>query len=78
MSDKPKRRWYRFSLRDLMWLMVVAALTAGWWGSARRSEILFDRVVREWEQEKKKNADELAARERAWQNQRARVLGGQH
>lgn len=78
MTDKPKRRWYRFSIRDLMWLMVVAALAAGWWSSARRSEIVLDRVVREWEQEKKKNADELAARERAWNNQRARVLAGQH
>jgi hypothetical protein len=32
MSDaKPKRRWFIFSIRDLLLVTVVAALTIGWW-----------------------------------------------
>jgi hypothetical protein len=29
-ETKPKRRWFRFSIRDLLLLTVIAALTIGW------------------------------------------------
>ena len=29
-ETKPKRRWFRFSIRDLLWLTAVVALTVGW------------------------------------------------
>jgi len=27
----PRRRWFRFSLRDLFWLVLVCAVLLGWW-----------------------------------------------
>jgi hypothetical protein len=30
-ETKPKRRWFRFSIRDLLLLTVIVALTTGWW-----------------------------------------------
>jgi hypothetical protein len=33
---KPKRRWFRFSIRDLLLLTVIAALAVGWWLDHRR------------------------------------------
>jgi hypothetical protein len=30
-ETKPKRRWFRFSIRDLLLSTVIAALTIGWW-----------------------------------------------
>ena len=27
----PKRRWFRFSIRELLLVTVIAAVTAGWW-----------------------------------------------
>ena len=32
-ETKPKRRWFSFSIRDLLWLTVVAALAACLWFS---------------------------------------------
>jgi hypothetical protein len=29
---------FRFSIRDLFWLVLVAALCAGWWASLKRVE----------------------------------------
>ncbi|MGI8982826.1 MAG: hypothetical protein ACR2FY_26620 [Pirellulaceae bacterium] len=37
MSDKPKRRWYIFSIRDLFWVTVVVALAVAWFVEQRRS-----------------------------------------
>ena len=31
MSEKPKRRWYQFSLRALLVLMTLSALMLCWW-----------------------------------------------
>ena len=32
MTDaKPKRRWFRFSTRDLLLATAIVALTIGWW-----------------------------------------------
>jgi hypothetical protein len=37
MSEtKPKRRWFRFSIRDLLLLTVIAALSVGWWLDHRK------------------------------------------
>jgi hypothetical protein len=30
-ETKPKRVWFRFSIRDLLWLTAVVALAVGWW-----------------------------------------------
>ena len=30
-ETKPKRRWFSFSIRDLLWLMAVVAMGVGWW-----------------------------------------------
>jgi hypothetical protein len=30
-ESKPRRRWLRFGIRDLLWAMVVAGLVIGWW-----------------------------------------------
>jgi hypothetical protein len=30
-ETKPKRRWFRFSIRDLLWLTVVVGMAIGWW-----------------------------------------------
>jgi hypothetical protein len=30
-ETKPKRRWFRFSIRDLLWLTALVALAVGWW-----------------------------------------------
>ena len=35
-ETKPKRRWFRFSIRDLLLLTVIAALTVGWWLDHRK------------------------------------------
>ena len=39
MSDKPKPRWYQFSLRGLMCLMLVIGTALGWWNYRRNEEI---------------------------------------
>ena len=32
MTDaKPKRRWFRFSIRDLLLVTAIVALAVGWW-----------------------------------------------
>jgi type II secretory pathway component GspD/PulD (secretin) len=37
MSEtKPKRRWFSFSIRDLLLLTVIAALAVGWWLDHRK------------------------------------------
>ena len=30
-ETKPKRRWFRFSIRDLLWLTVLMAVLIAWW-----------------------------------------------
>lgn len=30
-ESKPKRRWFRFSIRDLLLVTAIAALAVGWW-----------------------------------------------
>jgi type II secretory pathway component GspD/PulD (secretin) len=37
MSEtKPKRRWFSFSIRDLLLLTVIVALSVGWWLDHRK------------------------------------------
>ena len=36
MPDNPKRRWFRFSLRSLLVLVVVVAIPLGWIAKERR------------------------------------------
>ena len=31
MSEKPKRRWYSFSIRDMMLVTAIAAVGVAWW-----------------------------------------------
>ena len=40
MSDTPKRRWFRFSIRDLFWLTVVVALAVAWFVERRSAAYL--------------------------------------
>ena len=35
-ETKPKRRWFRFSIRDLLLLTVIVALSVGWWLDHRK------------------------------------------
>ncbi len=35
-ETKPKRRWFRFSIRDLFWLTFVAAVFAAWYSDHRK------------------------------------------
>jgi hypothetical protein len=30
-ENKPRRHWLSFGTRDLLWMMVVVGLAAGWW-----------------------------------------------
>ena len=30
-ETKPKRRWFRFTIRDLLWLTALAAVFVAWW-----------------------------------------------
>lgn len=30
-ETEPKRRWFRFSIRDLLWLTAVVAISTAWW-----------------------------------------------
>ena len=40
MTVAPKSRWYQFSLRTMLLVTVIVALTVGWWvDRAMRSEI---------------------------------------
>ena len=38
-ETKSKQRWCRFSIRDLLWLTVVAAILISWW--LDRSELKY-------------------------------------
>jgi hypothetical protein len=35
MSEMPKRRWYHFSIRDLLLVTVIVALAVGWFVERR-------------------------------------------
>jgi hypothetical protein len=35
-ETKPKRCWFRFSIRDILLTMAIIALVAGWWLDHRR------------------------------------------
>jgi hypothetical protein len=35
-ETKPTRRWFRFSIRDLLLITAIVALMAGWWIDHRR------------------------------------------
>jgi hypothetical protein len=30
-ENKPRRHWLRFGVRDLLWVMVLVAITSDWW-----------------------------------------------
>jgi hypothetical protein len=32
----PKRRWFRFSIRDLLWVTLVIGIGLGWWIDRKR------------------------------------------
>ena len=38
MTAIPKRRWFRFSIRDLLWLTALLAIGFGWWIEHKRSD----------------------------------------
>ena len=42
-ETKPKRRWFTFSIRDLLWLTLVVALAIGWWINFRDYRAAVDR-----------------------------------
>jgi Carboxypeptidase regulatory-like domain len=45
MTDvKPKRRWFRFSIRDLLLAIVIAALASGWWFDHQRLTDKIDQI----------------------------------
>ena len=45
-ETKPKRRWFTFSIRDLLWLTVVVALAVGWWLDHRKLDEQIQRLRR--------------------------------
>jgi hypothetical protein len=38
METTRTRRWWQFGLRDVLWLVVVAAVAVGWWTRERGFE----------------------------------------
>ena len=36
---------FRFTIRDVLWLMLAAGLATGWWGEHRRAAIEHSRAV---------------------------------
>ena len=36
MNDKPRRRWYQFSLKTLLALVIILAAASGWYGNRLR------------------------------------------
>jgi hypothetical protein len=39
MPTPPRRRWYQFSLRTMLIIMVVAAAAFSWWAQSSRERI---------------------------------------
>jgi hypothetical protein len=37
-ETKPRRRWFRFSVRDLLWLMTVISISIAYWTYYQRVE----------------------------------------
>ena len=37
-----KRRWWQFGIRDVLWLMVVSAMSCGWWAHERYQKAQFE------------------------------------
>ena len=44
MSDKPKRRWFHFSIRDLVLVTVIAAVFAARWADRKRARKEADKM----------------------------------
>jgi len=44
MSDKPKRRWFHFSIRDLVLVTVIAAVFAARWADRKRARKAADKM----------------------------------
>ena len=46
-ETKPKHRWLRFAIRDLLWLIVFVGLATGWWLDHRRltAEIMVNNAI---------------------------------
>jgi len=44
MSDKPKRRWFHFSIRDLLLVTMIVAVCVAWWLDHRRQAAEIDRL----------------------------------
>ena len=59
MSETPNRRWYHFSIRDLLLVTVIVALAVGWFVERRSAA--------ELSVERKRLADELS-KERVFQS----------
>jgi len=66
MSDTPKRGWFSFSLRDMMWFTVLIALAVAWFVEQRRAA---DLTV-----ERRRLADELS-KEREWKSNLREIQG---
>src|SRR3954453_24137101 len=41
------RKWFSFSIRDLLWLMVVAAIVSGWYAQSLRWKIVREHMLSE-------------------------------
>jgi hypothetical protein len=52
---------FRLTIRDLLWLTVVVALSVGWWLNARANRVAVDRLI-EAAHSEAKNQSELASK----------------
>jgi len=48
---------FRFTIRDLLWLMVVVALAVGWWIDRRVQRSLVDAVSDQWSFERNRYSE---------------------
>jgi hypothetical protein len=69
VSDKPKRGWFSFSIRDLMWFTILAALAVAWFVEQRRAADL--------SVERRRLEAELS-KEREWKSSLREIRGGQN
>lgn len=49
---------FRFTTRDLLWLMVVVGLASGWWNAENKKQTQYDQALRALEAENTELLDE--------------------